>query len=99
MGAAELGFNLCFETHDTVRLRQLASSDGRLRQELFGPIDTVPMIGHYDPRRWFIELIPTQELGSGGGAFVFTSIDLDAVMPLVRDQTGDCGYILPRSRV
>jgi phenylacetate-CoA ligase len=99
MGAAELGFNLCFETHDTVRLRQLASSDARLRQALFGPVDTVPMIGHYDPRRWFIELTPTSELGTGGGAFVFTSVDLDAAMPLVRYRTGDCGYILPYSRV
>jgi phenylacetate-CoA ligase len=99
MGAAELGFNLCFETHDMVRLRQLAASDERLRQALFGPVDTVPMIGHYDPRRWFIELTPTQELGPGGGAFVFTSVDLDAAMPLVRYRTGDCGYILPYSRV
>ncbi len=99
MGASELGFNLCFETHDTIRLRQLASSDERLRQALFGPIDTIPMIGYYDPRRWFIELTPTQELGAGGGAFVFTSVDLDALMPLVRYRTGDCGYILPYGRV
>ena len=99
MGAAELGFNLCFETHDTVRLRQLAASDERLRRALFGPVDTVPMIGHYDPRRWFIELTATHEVGSGGGAFVFTSVDLDAAMPLVRYQTGDCGYILPFSHV
>ena len=62
MGAAELGFNVCFETHDTVRLRRLADSDERVRQALFGSIDTVPMIGHYDPRRWFIEVTPTQEL-------------------------------------
>jgi phenylacetate-CoA ligase len=99
MGAAELGFNLCFETHDTVRLRQLASTDERLREALFGSIDTVPMIGHYDPSRWLIELTTTQELGSGGGALVFTSIDLDVAMPLVRYRTGDCGYILPHSRV
>jgi len=99
MGAAELGFNLCFETDDTVRLRRLADSDERVRQALFGSIDTVPMIGHYDPLRWFIELTPTQELGSGGGAFAFTSLDLDAAMPLVRYQTGDCGYILPYERV
>jgi phenylacetate-CoA ligase len=99
MGAAELGFNLCFETHDTVRLRQLATADERLRHALFGAVDTVPMIGHHDPRRWFIELTPTQELGAGGGAFVFTSVDLDAAMPLVRYRTGDCGYILPYSRV
>jgi phenylacetate-CoA ligase len=99
MGAAELGFNLCFETHDTVRLRRLAESDERVRQALFGSIDTVPMIGHYDPLRWFIEVTPTQELGSGGGTFAFTSVDLDAAMPLVRYQTGDCGYILPYGRV
>ena len=99
MGAAELGFNVCFETHDTVRLRRLADSDERVRQALFGSIDTVPMIGHYDPRRWFIEVTPTQGLGSGGGAFAFTSLDLDVAMPLVRYQTGDCGYILPYERV
>lgn len=99
MGAAELGFDLCFETHDTVRLRQLACSDERVRQALFGPVDTVPMIGHYDPRRWFVELAPTQELGPGGGAFVFTNVDPEAAMPLVRYQTGDCGYVLPYSRV
>ena len=99
MGAAELGFNICFETHDTVCLRRLADSDERVRQALFGSIDTVPMIGHYDPLRWFIEVTPTQELPSGGGAFAFTSLDLDAAMPLVRYQTGDCGYILPYQRV
>lgn len=99
MGAAELGFNVCFETHDTVRLRRLADSDERVRQALFGSIDAVPMIGHYDPRRWFIEVTPTQELQSGGGAFAFTTLDLDAAMPLVRYQTGDCGYILPYERV
>jgi phenylacetate-CoA ligase len=99
MGAAELGFNLCFETHDTVRLRQLASRDERLRHALFGEIDTVPMIGHYDPRRWFIEVIPTQDIGPRGGVFLFTSVDLDAAMPLVRYRTGDCGYRLAYSRV
>lgn len=99
MGAAELGFNVCFESHDTVRLRRLAESDERVRQALFGSIDTIPMIGHYDPRRWFIEVTPTKELGSGGGAFAFTSLDLHAAMPLVRYQTGDCGYILPYERV
>jgi phenylacetate-CoA ligase len=99
MGAAELGFNLCFETHDTVRLRQLASADERVRDALFGSIDTVPMIGHYDPRRWFIELTPTPELGRGGGAFVFTNVAQAAAMPLIRYRTGDCGYVLPHSRV
>ncbi|HEU4694332.1 MAG TPA: hypothetical protein VFS23_38455 [Vicinamibacterales bacterium] len=99
MGVAEVGFNLCFETHDTVRLRRLAESDERLRKALFGSIDTIPMIGHYDPRRWFIEVTPAQELGSGGGAFAFTSLDLDASMPLVRYQTGDCGCILPYGHV
>jgi phenylacetate-CoA ligase len=99
MGVAELEMNICFETHDTVRLRQLAAADERLRDALFGPVDTVPMIGHYDPRRWLIELTPTQDIGPDGGAFVFTNVDLDALMPLVRYRTGDCGYVLPFSRV
>jgi phenylacetate-CoA ligase len=88
MGAAELGFNLCFETHETVRLRRLAARDERVRRALFGSIDVVPMIGHYDPRRWFIEETPAHEL-------VFTNLDLRAAMPLVRYHTGDCGYLLP----
>jgi phenylacetate-CoA ligase len=99
MGAAELGFNLCFETHETVRLRRLAASDARVSQALFGRIDTPPMIGHYDPRRWFIELTPVPELGSSGGAFVFTSVDPQVAMPLVRYQTGDCGYVFSHGHV
>ena len=97
MGAAELGFNLCYETHDTVRLRQLAASDQRLCQALFGAVDTVPIIGHYDPRRWFIELTPTSGLSGGAGAFAFTNVDLRSAMPLIRYQTGDCGLpLVPR---
>ena len=99
MGAAELGFNLCFETHETVRLRRLAASDERVRQALFGSIDTIPMIGHYDPGRWFIELMPVPQLGSHGGAFVFTSVDMEAAMPLVRYQTGDWGYVFSHRHV
>jgi phenylacetate-CoA ligase len=99
MGAAELGFNLCFETHDTVRLRRLAAADERVRDALFGAVDAIPMIGHYDPRRWFVEVMPAEGFESGGGAFAFTSADLDTAMPLVRYQTGDCGYILPYERV
>jgi phenylacetate-CoA ligase len=99
MGAAELGFNLCFETHETVRLRRLAASDARVREALFGPINTIPMIGHYDPRRWFIELAPTREFASNGGAFVFTSLDPQAAMPLVRYQTGDCGHVFSHRHV
>lgn len=94
MGAAELGFNLCFETHETVRLRRLAAADPRLCRALFGTVDTVPMIGHYDPRRWFVETEPTPELAGHGGAFVFTNVDLDSPMPLIRYKTGDCGFLL-----
>ena len=99
MGAAELGVNLCFETHDTVRLRRLAAADERVRQALFGPVDTIPMIGHYDPQRWFIEVASPQEPASHGGAFAFTSLDMQAAMPLVRYQTGDCGHVFSHRHV
>ncbi len=99
MGAAELGFSLCFETHDTVRLRRLAMSDPRLCEALFGPVDTVPLIGHYDPRRWFIELAKDNEVGRDGGLFVFTNVDAASAMPLIRYQTGDSGFLLSHSRV
>jgi phenylacetate-CoA ligase len=99
MGAAELGFNLCFETHDTVRLRRLAASDERVRQALFGAIDPIPMIGHYDPRRWFIEVAPERDLAPNGGEFVFTSLDMQGAMPLVRYQTGDYGHLFSHRHV
>jgi phenylacetate-CoA ligase len=99
MGAAELGFNLCFETHETVRLRRLAAADERVRRALFGSIDTIPMIGHYDPRRWFIEVAPLQELEFNAGALVFTNVDMQAAMPLVRYQTGDCGNVFSHGHV
>jgi phenylacetate-CoA ligase len=99
MGAAELGFNLCFETHETVRLRRLAAADERVRDALFGPVDTIPMIGHYDPRRWFIEVAPVRDRPSNGGAFVFTSLDMRAAMPLVRYQTGDYGQLFSHRHV
>ena len=54
----------------------------------------MPIIAHYDPRRWFVELMPVPGLGPGGGAFVFTNLDLKAAMPLVRYQTGDCGWLI-----
>jgi phenylacetate-CoA ligase len=94
MGAAELGFNLCYETHDTVRLRALICSDRRLCDSLFGCVDTVPLIGHYDPRRWFVELARTSDATRGSGALVFTNIDPRAAMPLIRYETGDYGYLL-----
>jgi phenylacetate-CoA ligase len=55
------------------------------------------MIGHYDPRRWFIEVTP--ELGSSGGAFLFTALDPHAAMPLVRYQTGDRGYLFSHRHI
>jgi phenylacetate-CoA ligase len=99
MGAAELGFNLCFETHETVRLRRLAAADPRLCRALFGTVDTVPMIGYYDPRRWFVELESTPEIAGDGGAFIFTNVDPDSAMPLIRYKTGDCGFLLSHRRI
>ena len=99
MGAAELGFNVCWETHETVRVRRLAASDERLCRTLFGAVDTVPVIGHYDPRRWYVELAPIRTLNASGGRLVFTNVDLQAAMPLIRYQTSDCGYLVPRERL
>jgi len=99
MGAAELGFNLCHESHDTVRLRQLTESDARLRQALFGRVDTVPMIGHYDPSRWYIELTPRPGLAGSAGALAFTNLDLRAAMPLIRYETGDYGYLFSHAHL
>lgn len=99
MGAAELGFHLCHESQDTVRLRQLTESDPKLREALFGSVDTAPMIGHYNPSRWYVELMPSAGIDGTAGALVFTTLDRRAVMPLVRYQTGDCGHLLSHGHV
>jgi phenylacetate-coenzyme A ligase PaaK-like adenylate-forming protein len=37
--------------------------------------------------------------GSSGGAFLFTTLDEEAAMPLVRYRTGDCGHVFSHRHV
>lgn len=88
MGIAEVGLNLFFEVPPTLpRLRRLLHEDAGLRHSLLGPIDWVPSLFTYDPRRIFVEF-------DGAGRLILTTLDPGLKIPLVRYASGDRGRFL-----
>jgi len=90
MGVAELGLNLFSEVSPTgilVRLRRVLHETASLRHSVLGPVDWVPSLFTYDPRRIFVEFDRDARL-------IVTTLDPDARIPLIRYATGDRGRIL-----
>lgn len=95
MGTGELGLHLCYETPATIALRRAAHENPDLARELFGvhgPGMVLPMIFTFDPLRTLIEIIKPD--GSGYGDIAVSILDLNALVPLLRYQTGDIGRLL-----
>ncbi len=92
LGICELGLSLFQESIDTVRIRRLADANLRLKSALFGKnTDVVPMLFHYNPFQIFLE--------ECDGKLVFTTLNSDALMPLVRYSPGDNGVIIPYNKL
>jgi len=86
MGICELGFNLFFESKDTIRIRRLACEDQRLREALFGEkVSICPILFHYHPCEIFLE--------EWNGELIFTTLNRKALMPLIRYNSKDRGKI------
>lgn len=95
MGTGELGLHLCYETPATIALRRAAHENPDLARELLGvdgPGTVLPMIFAFDPLRTLIEIIKPD--GSGYGDIAVSILDLNALVPLLRYQTGDIGRLL-----
>ncbi len=92
LGICELGLSLFQESVDTVRIRRLADANPKLKSALFGKdIDVVPMLFHYNPFQIFLE--------ECDGKLIFTTLNNDALMPLIRYSPGDKGIIIPYNKL
>ena len=90
MGVGEIGLNLFSEIPPTaplIQLRRALHVDESLRKAILGPVDWVPSLFTYDPRRIFIEFDAADRL-------ILTTLDLRLRLPLIRYATGDCGSFL-----
>jgi phenylacetate-CoA ligase len=97
MGTGELGLHLCHETPATIALRRAAHGNAQLARELLGvrrPGMVLLMIFTFDPARTLIEIIEPDR--SGYGNIAVSILDLNALVPLLRYQTGDIGRLLDR---
>ncbi|KHE90285.1 MAG: hypothetical protein SCABRO_03975 [Candidatus Scalindua brodae] len=87
MGIAELDLSLFHESIFTVRLRQELQKNARLREKFLGKDTKIaPLIFHYYPHKIFLETTQSNEL-------VFTMLNPDNFVPLIRYNSQDQGYI------
>ncbi|MEK6715750.1 MAG: hypothetical protein AABY43_06910 [Candidatus Omnitrophota bacterium] len=84
-GIAELGLNLMFETKETISLRRQMQKDE--------PYKMCPEIFHYFPTRIYIEELKSEN----DRELVMTNLDENAVLPLIRYNTKDCGRVIVRN--
>ncbi len=90
MGIGEVGLNLFFEVPaiaPLIRLRRLLHEDEHARDIVLGSRKNVPSLFTYDPNRIFVEF---DELGR----LVLTTLDPNAMIPLIRYLPGDSGAFL-----
>lgn len=91
MGMTELGLNVFHESKYTVALRRAVMKDKALRDKLVkSPMNYSPCFFHYYPFRTYIETIEKNQLEE----FLFTLLDQDAIVPIIRYQTGDKGELV-----
>lgn len=81
-GIAELGLNLMFETRETISLRRKAQKSQ--------PHQIHPQLFHYFPTRIYIEELKSEN----DTELVMTNLDENAVLPLIRYNTRDCGMVI-----
>ncbi len=90
MGVGEVGLNLFSEVPPIaplIMLRRALHRDAQLRDAVLGPMDWVPSLFTYDPRRIFVEF-------DAVGRLILTTLDPRLRLPLIRYATGDCGSFL-----
>jgi phenylacetate-CoA ligase len=90
-GTAELGLNILWETPKTIRLREKSDKDSRFMEELLGEKALFsPMLFHYNPLTVYME--------EENGRLLFTTLNRNAKLPIIRYATGDMGHIIPYER-
>lgn len=99
-GLGELGLHLCYETPATIALRRAVLTNRGLSRDLLG-VDgdetALPMIFTFNPLRIFIEIMNADQ--NGYGAMTFSTLNPEALVPLLRYQTGDIAHLLDADEV
>lgn len=91
MGMTELGLNVFHESPASVLLRRKILSDRELCSRFFDDdIMAPPYFFHYYPFRTYIESVVNQE---SGPELIFTVLDPESILPVIRYATGDQGIL------
>ena len=86
-GSSDLGVTGVNETKNSSALRALCLKNKKLRKEIYGKYSEIlPHLFQYDPTKFLIETNEKQEL-------IFTNCDQHALMPLIRYNIHDIGYV------
>ncbi|MGD2035868.1 MAG: hypothetical protein PVF73_12470 [Bacteroidales bacterium] len=90
MGMTELGLNVFHESKYTVAMRRKTIRDKTLGKAFLSPgMAAVPCFFHYYPFRTYIE---SKEI-ENREHLIFTVIDKNGILPIIRYNTGDTGRI------
>lgn len=93
MGMTELGLNVFHESRETVLIRRLCKNDQGMQKQILGTqTPACPVIFHYYPMRTFIE-------EHANGELLFSILDKDAILPLMRYSTGDMGSVMEYTKI
>lgn len=91
-GASDLDINIGVETEFEIQLRKAIESNRGLAEDLYGKNKGLPMIFHYDPFNYHIEVTADNEL-------IYTCNRSDRSSPRIRYQLGDQGRVYASSDV
>ncbi|MDF2549457.1 MAG: Uncharacterized protein K0S07_524 [Chlamydiales bacterium] len=89
-GASDLDINIGYESDFEIELRKVCHTNKKLAAELFGHGGSIPMIFHYDPLNYHIEMNEESEL-------LYTCVRGDRISPRVRYNLGDKGKVMSSS--
>lgn len=91
-GASDLDINLGVEGDDEILIRKAIEHNPGLARELYGENKGLPMVFHYDPMNYHVEVDDEDEL-------IFTATRTDRSSPRVRYDLGDKGRVYASSDV
>lgn len=91
-GASDLDINIGYESEFEIELRKLCHKNPALAEELFGKDTFIPMIFHYDPLNYYIEVDKNRR-------GIYTCVRQDRISPRIRYELGDMVDTCPRSNV
>lgn len=89
-GASDLDINIGYESDFEIELRKVCHKNKCLAAELFGNAGSIPMIFHYDPLNYHIEM-------NSEGDLLYTCVRGDRISPRVRYNLGDKGKLMSSS--